>query len=116
MFKVILDLANYLLLTMLTNCLIRRCVALLKTALKPDIWPNVAVDFKLANYEKILAGPQGVDSNQPNYLNICTCLELLTFLLSILRKDQILAAFKPLQKSIATCMNSQSSKVTYFFV
>ena len=89
----------------------RRCVALLKTALKPDIWPNVAVDFKLANYEKILAGPQGVDSNQPNYLNICTCLELLTFLLSILRKDQILAAFKPLQKSIATCMNSQSSKV-----
>ena len=32
------------------------------------------------------AGQQGVDSNQPNYVNICTCLELLTFLLSILRK------------------------------
>jgi transformation/transcription domain-associated protein len=89
----------------------RRCVALLKTALKPDIWPNVAVDLKLASFEKILAGPQGVDSNQPNYVNICTCLELLTFLLSILRKDQILAAFKPLQKSIATCMNCQNSKV-----
>jgi transformation/transcription domain-associated protein len=90
----------------------RRCVALLKTALKPDIWPNVAVDLKLASFEKILAGPQGVDSNQPNYVNICTCLELLTFLLSILRKDQILAAFKPLQKSIATCMNCQNSKVS----
>ncbi len=89
----------------------RRCVALLKTALKPDIWPNVAVDLKLASFEKILAGPQGVDSNQPNYLNICTCLELLTFLLSILRKEQILAAFKPLQKSIATCMNCPNSKV-----
>ena len=90
----------------------RRCVALLKTALKPDIWPNVAVDFKLASFEKILAGPQGVDSKDPNFLNICTCLELLTFLLSILRKDQILAAFKPLQKSIATCMNCPSSKVS----
>lgn len=87
----------------------RRCVALLKTALKPDIWPNV--DLKLASFDKILAGPQGVDSNQPNYVNICTCLELLTFLLSILRKDQILAAFKPLQKSIATCMNCPNSKV-----
>ena len=87
----------------------RRCVALLKTALKPDIWPNV--DLKLASFDKILAGQQGVDSNQPNYVNICTCLELLTFLLSILRKDQILAAFKPLQKSIATCMNCQNSKV-----
>jgi len=87
----------------------RRCVALLKAALKPDIWPNV--DLKLVSFDKILAGPQGVDSNQPNYVNICTCLELLTFLLSILRKDQILAAFKPLQKSIATCMNCPNSKV-----
>ena len=87
----------------------RRCVALLKTALKPDIWPNV--DLKLGCFEKILAGVQGVDSNQPNFVNICTCLELLTFLLSILRKDQILAAFKPLQKSIATCMSSTNSKV-----
>ena len=93
----------------------RRCVALLKTALKPDIWPNVAVDLKLASFEKILAGPQGVDSNAPNYVNICTCLELLTFLLSILRKDQILAAFKPLQKSIATCMNCPNSKVRALF-
>ena len=87
----------------------RRCVALLKTALKPDIWPNV--DMKLGCFEKILAGGQGVDSSQPNIPNICTCLELLTFLLSILRKDQILAAFKPLQKSIATCMSSTNSKV-----
>lgn len=33
--------------------------------------------------------------------------------ISILRKDQILATFKPLQKSIAiaTCMNSTNSKV-----
>ena len=40
----------------------RRCVALLKMALKPDVWPNC--DLKLSAFEKILAGPQGVDSNQ----------------------------------------------------
>ena len=42
------------------------------------------------------------DLFQPNYVNICTCLDILSFLLTILRKDQILVAFKPLQKSIAT--------------
>ena len=78
-------------------------------ALKPDIWPNC--DLKLAPFEKILAGPQGVDSNQPNYVNICTCLDILSFLLTVLRKDQILASFKPLQASIATCMNCANSKV-----
>ena len=87
----------------------RRCVSLLKMALKPDVWPNV--ELKLQAYEKILAGPQGVDSNQPNYVNICTCLDILTFLLTVLRKDQILAAFRPLQASIATCMSCANSKV-----
>jgi transformation/transcription domain-associated protein len=78
-------------------------------AIRPDVWPNS--DLKLASFEKILAGPQGVDSNQPNYVNICTCLELLGFLLTVLRKEQILTAFRPLQKSIATCMTSPNSKV-----
>lgn len=87
----------------------RRCVSLLKMALKPDVWPNC--NLKLLTFDKILAGPQGVDSNQPNYVNICTCLDILSFLLTILRKDQILVAFKPLQKSIATCMNCPNSKV-----
>eukprot|EP00094_Tigriopus_californicus_P003836 TCALIF_03692-PA protein Name:"Similar to TRRAP Transformation/transcription domain-associated protein (Homo sapiens)" AED:0.01 eAED:0.01 QI:3/1/1/1/1/1/3/160/3083 len=87
----------------------RRCVALLKTALKVEVWPNC--DLKLGAFEKILAGPQGVDSNQPNYVNICTCLDILSFLLSILRKDQVLTAFKPLQKAISTCMNCPNAKV-----
>ena len=43
----------------------RRCVALLKMALKPDTWPNC--DLKLSAFEKILAGPQGVDSNQVTF-------------------------------------------------
>ncbi len=87
----------------------RRCVSLLKLALKPELWPNC--ELKLMAFEKILAGPQGVDSNQPNYVNICTCLDILSFLLTILRKEQVLVAFKPLQKSIATCMSCPNSKV-----
>ena len=51
------------------------------------MWPNC--DLKLTAFEKILAGPQGVDSNQPNYVNICTCLDILSFLLTILRKEQV---------------------------
>ena len=88
----------------------RRCVQLLKTALKPDIWGNC--ELKLTTFDKILDGQQqGVTSNAPNFANICTCLDVLTFLLTVLRKDQILTAFKPLQKSIAVCMRSTNSKV-----
>lgn len=87
----------------------RRCVALLKSALKPDIWGNC--DLKLQAFDKILDGQQGVASTAPNLANICTCLDIMSFLLTVLRKDQILAAFKPLQKAIAQCMRSNNSKV-----
>ena len=62
-------------------------MTLLKSALRSDLWSNC--ELKLGAFEKILAGPQGVDSNQPNYVNICTCLDILSFLLSILRKEQV---------------------------
>ncbi|XP_075538774.1 transcription-associated protein Nipped-A isoform X6 [Dermacentor variabilis] len=84
----------------------RRCVALLKTALKPDVWPNS--ELKLAWFDKLL---MTVESAQPNYGNICTALELLAFLLSILRPEAILASLKPLQRGIAACMTCPNSKV-----
>ena len=87
----------------------RRCVALLKNALKPDIWGSC--DLKLLAFDKILDGPQGVQSNTPNFANICTCLDLMSFLLTVLKPEQILPAFKPLQKAIAVCMRSNNSKV-----
>ena len=108
----------------------KRCVTLLKMALKPDVWPNC--ELKLAWFDRLF---QTVDnpvtaasaaataaaataaataaSAQPNYTNICTALELLTFLLSILRKEQILAGFKPLQRGLASLMNCTNAKVTY---
>ncbi|KAL1426892.1 hypothetical protein MTO96_000428 [Rhipicephalus appendiculatus] len=84
----------------------RRCVALLKTALKPDVWPNS--ELKLAWFDKLL---MTVESAQPNYGNICTALELLAFLLSILRPEAILSSLKPLQRGIAACMTCPNSKV-----
>lgn len=59
----------------------RRCVSLLKMALRPDVWPNA--ELKLAWFDKLLTT---VENHQPNFSNICTALELLSFLLTILVK------------------------------
>ncbi|XP_064648217.1 transformation/transcription domain-associated protein-like isoform X2 [Lineus longissimus] len=84
----------------------KRCVMLLKTALRADVWPNA--ELKLAWFAKLLLT---VENHQPNFANICTALELLSFLLTILRKDAILPSFKPLQQGIAGCMTCLNSKV-----
>ena len=57
----------------------RRCVSLLKMALRPDVWANA--ELKLAWFDKLLTT---VENHQPNFSNICTALELLSFLLTIL--------------------------------
>lgn len=84
----------------------RRCVTLLKIALKTDVWPNAEV--KLNWFDKLLSS---VESGVPNYGNICTALELLNFLLTILRKEAVLVSFKPLQKGISLCMFCNNTKV-----
>ncbi|XP_041366452.1 transformation/transcription domain-associated protein-like [Gigantopelta aegis] len=84
----------------------RRCVALLKIVLRPDFWSNA--ELKLAWFDKLLTT---VENHQPNFANICTALELLTFLLSILKRETILASFKPLQRGIAACMTCPNTKV-----
>ena len=57
----------------------RRCVALLKNALRTEVWPNT--ELKLSWFDKIL---MTVETQQPNFSNVCTALELLGFLLGIL--------------------------------
>ena len=52
-----------------------------------------------------------VDTAQPNYANICTALELLTYLLTILKKETILSSMKPLQRGISACMTCTNTKV-----
>ncbi|XP_034936834.1 transformation/transcription domain-associated protein [Chelonus insularis] len=85
----------------------RRCVNLLKMALKPDVWPQ-SCDLKLAWLDKVFSS---VDSAQPNYGNICTALELLTFLLGVMKREQILSSFKPLQRGLGACISSNNTKV-----
>lgn len=89
----------------------RRCVTLLKTALKPEFWPNA--ELKLVWVDKLFLTLETVipPNTQPNYLNICTALDLLSFLLSILRKDQILNSFRPLTKGLIACMHCSNDKV-----
>ncbi|XP_028033958.1 transcription-associated protein 1 isoform X2 [Bombyx mandarina] len=85
----------------------RRCVLLLKTALKPDVWPHLC-EPKLAWLDKVFSS---AETNAASCANACTALELLVFLLGVLRRDQILAALKPLQRGLAACVASTNAKI-----
>lgn len=88
--------------------LARRCVALLKMAMKPEVWPQ-PFDLKLNWLDKVFSS---VESQQANFGNICTALELLTFLLGVLKKEQILAIFRPLQRGLSACVTCPNTRVT----
>ncbi|KAF3813899.1 hypothetical protein GH733_017931 [Mirounga leonina] len=85
----------------------RRCVTLLKTALRPDMWSKS--ELKLQWFDKLLMSVE--QPNQVNYGNICTGLEVLSFLLTVLQSPAILSSFKPLQRGIAACMTCANTKV-----
>uniref|UniRef100_W5KKZ1 Transformation/transcription domain-associated protein n=1 Tax=Astyanax mexicanus TaxID=7994 RepID=W5KKZ1_ASTMX len=85
----------------------RRCVNLMKTALRPDMWPRA--ELKLQWFDKLLMTVE--QPAQANFSNICTGLEILSFLLTVLQSPAILAHFKPLQRGIAACMTCGNTKV-----
>ncbi|KAG9267683.1 transformation/transcription domain-associated protein isoform X2 [Astyanax mexicanus] len=85
----------------------RRCVNLMKTALRPDMWPRA--ELKLQWFDKLLMTVE--QPAQANFSNICTGLEILSFLLTVLQSPAILAHFKPLQRGIAACMTCSNTKV-----
>uniref|UniRef100_A0A670YB86 Transformation/transcription domain associated protein n=1 Tax=Pseudonaja textilis TaxID=8673 RepID=A0A670YB86_PSETE len=85
----------------------RRCVNLLKTALRQDMWPKS--ELKLQWFDKLLMTVE--QPNQANFANICTGLEVLSFLLTVLQSSVILSSFKPLQRGIASCMTCGNTKV-----
>ncbi|XP_046961593.1 transcription-associated protein 1 isoform X1 [Vanessa cardui] len=85
----------------------RRCVLLLRAALKPDVWPHLC-EPKLAWLDKVFST---ADTNAAACANACTALELLVFLLGVLRREQILAALKPLQRGLAACVASTNAKI-----
>ncbi|GBP38089.1 hypothetical protein EVAR_95217_1 [Eumeta japonica] len=85
----------------------RRCVQLLKTALKPDVWPQQC-EPKVPWLDKVFAS---ADSNAGACTNACTALELLVFLLGVLKREQVLNLLKPLQRGLATCVASTNAKI-----
>ncbi|XP_060810438.1 transcription-associated protein 1 isoform X2 [Amyelois transitella] len=85
----------------------KRCVLLLRAALKPDVWPQHC-EPKLAWLDKVFSS---AETNAAACANACTALELLFFLLGVLRREQILAALKPLQRGLAACVSSTNPKI-----
>jgi len=88
------------------EALSKRCIHLIKTVLKPDVWKSN--DMKLTWFDKLFAT---LESPQVNYPNICTALEILTFLIGILDRSTVLDHIKSIQKGIAACMTSSNGKV-----
>ncbi|KAL4715075.1 hypothetical protein ACJJTC_012122 [Scirpophaga incertulas] len=85
----------------------RRCVMLLRAALKPDVWPHHC-EPKLMWLDKVFST---AESNTAACANACTALELLVFLLGVLKREQALAAIKPLQRGLAACVSSTNAKI-----
>lgn len=86
----------------------RRCVSLIKMAMKPDVWPEPC-DLKLSWLDKVLAS---VETPQANFGNICTALELLTFLLTVMKKDQISTTFRSMERGLSACVTCTNTRVT----
>ena len=76
------------------------------------------IDIKIAWFAKLFETLTQSDANSgnplANYANICTALDLLTFMLHVLPKPVVLAGFKTLSKGLTTCMNSGSTKVVRY--
>ncbi|XP_055838887.1 transcription-associated protein 1 isoform X2 [Episyrphus balteatus] len=85
----------------------RRCVMLLKTAIRPEVWLQ-PFDLKLTWLDKVFAS---VDTPQANLGNICTGLELLTFFMSVLRKDHVLGIIRPIQRGLSACVTNQNTRI-----
>ncbi|KAL5497639.1 hypothetical protein EMCRGX_G014148 [Ephydatia muelleri] len=97
----------------------KRCITLVKTALKPEIWQNQSVDIKIVWFAKLLetASEQpvsGAAASLANFANICTALDILTFLLTVLPRPAILSGFKTLQKGLTVCMTCGNTKVVRY--
>ncbi|XP_071811547.1 transformation/transcription domain-associated protein-like isoform X3 [Apostichopus japonicus] len=85
----------------------RRCMGLLKMALRPEVWPTS--DLRLSFLDKIFSS---IDQpTQINFGNICAGLDVLNFLLTIMDKQAILTSLKPLQRGIVKCMTCDNTKV-----
>uniref|UniRef100_A0A6A7FXF6 Transformation/transcription domain-associated protein-like n=6 Tax=Hirondellea gigas TaxID=1518452 RepID=A0A6A7FXF6_9CRUS len=82
----------------------RRCFALLRRALV--IWPTA--EPKLVWLDKLF---QSLETPQFVLGNVCAGIDLLTFLVSKLKKEQMLAAIKSMYRGLLCCCNSNLIRV-----
>ncbi|CAK8696388.1 unnamed protein product [Clavelina lepadiformis] len=85
----------------------RRCITLIRISLQSEMWPST--DLHLAWLDKILVAVE--PSQQENTGNVCTSIELLNLVLSLISKDLVITTLKSLQNGIAACINCIDSKV-----
>ena len=83
----------------------RRCIQLLCTALRSDIWPDT--DLNLSWLEKILSQ---ADGGPPN-CNACVALDVLSKLLGIFQKSTVMSVLMALKSGLAVCVFCTNSKV-----
>jgi transformation/transcription domain-associated protein len=87
----------------------RRCVMLIKRVMDQNVWLQNC-DLKLQWLDKIFISIS-TEPTQANIGNICTALELLTYLLGCMRRDQLLAIFRPLQRGLSVCVTNHNAKI-----
>ncbi|KAH8272038.1 hypothetical protein KR018_007399 [Drosophila ironensis] len=85
----------------------RRCIMLLKMAMRPEIWPQ-PFDIKLNWLDKVLAS---VETPHHNLNNICTGIDFLTFLTTILNSDQLVPIIRPVQRGLSLCIIHQNTRI-----
>lgn len=101
----------------MAELLSKRCVALLRTALKSEAIMSRCIDMiKLTWMEKVFCTVSSLEPavNNPAtaiaVANISSAFDLLTFFLTTLPKEQLLNTIKPLQKSLYECISTANMK------
>uniref|UniRef100_UPI00359021B0 transformation/transcription domain-associated protein-like n=1 Tax=Myxine glutinosa TaxID=7769 RepID=UPI00359021B0 len=84
-----------------------RCITLLKIALKSEMCHGA--EIQLQWFDKLLMTVE--QGAQVNLANVCTGLEVLSFLLTVLPPGTLLLTFKPLQGALVACMSCPHTKV-----
>lgn len=79
-----------------SEALSKRCIQLLKVAMKPDIFNNCNIKISWAERElqKIKTASSSTEGPPYSVQGICTILQLVEFLLDVLKPDNILKNIK----------------------
>lgn len=75
--------------------------------MRPEIWPQ-PFDIKINWLDKVLAT---IETPHHNLNNICTAIDFLTFLTTILSSDQLVTIIRPVQRGLSLCIIHQNTRI-----